>query len=90
MTYYVEYSKEAVEMLKTLDRYTLKFVVNWIEKNLHITNNPWKSGKKLNGKLTGYLCYKIRNLCIIAEMKDNKLIITHIETKNNNRNYSIV
>lgn len=79
MLYYVEYSQSAKKELKKLDKQTARIIKYWIEKNLMNTYNPRIHGKELRGNLKGFWRYRVGDYRLIAEIKDDKLLIFMIE-----------
>ena len=53
MGYSVEYTPQAVQELKKLDRHIKALIVSWIEKNLVGCENPYIRGKGLSANRSG-------------------------------------
>ncbi|WP_156285822.1 type II toxin-antitoxin system RelE family toxin [Oceanivirga salmonicida] len=70
---------KAEKQLKKLDKTIYRIIVNYILKNLIDTSNPRQNGKALKGKLNGLWRYRVGDYRILAEIKDNELIILLIE-----------
>ena len=79
MTYKVKYEKKAVRQLSKLDHSVRAIIKAWIEKNLVNTDDPRKHGKGLKGNMGSYWRYRVGDYRIIAEIKDNELLIIVIE-----------
>ncbi len=73
--YIVEFSKPSIKALEKLDYFTKRIIVEWIEKNLSGCDNPRLFGKPLVANKKGQWRYRIGDYRIIAEIKDNKLVI---------------
>ena len=73
--YKVEYTKIAIRVLDKLDPFTRRIIVEWIEKNLVGCENPRIHGKPLSANRKGQWRYRVGDYRIIAEIKDNELII---------------
>lgn len=73
--YSVEMSKRAVKALNKLDRPTKSLIYMWIKTNLDGCVDPRFSGKPLSGDMKGSWRYRIGDYRIIAEIKDDKVII---------------
>ncbi|XKM14642.1 type II toxin-antitoxin system RelE/ParE family toxin [Orbaceae bacterium ac157xtp] len=71
----VRYEASFEKSLKKLDRAQAKLVLAWIKKNLVETTEPRLHGKSLQGQFKGLWRYRVGNYRIIAEIKDNELII---------------
>lgn len=79
MTYHVKFTKQALEQMKKMDRYTKAMLFTWIEKNLSECNNPYLQGKALKENLKGYWRYRVGNYRIISKIEDEDLIILVVE-----------
>lgn len=75
----IYYTKQAKKALKRLDKPVLVMIKAWLEKNLLNTANPRKYGKALKGKYSGYWRYRIGSYRIIAEIRDNELMIVFVD-----------
>ena len=75
----IYYTKQAKKALKNLDKPVLVMIKAWLEKNLLNTENPRKYGKALKGKYSGYWRYRIGSYRIIAEIRDNELMIIFVD-----------
>ncbi len=75
----IYYTKQAKKALKKLDKPVLVMIKAWLEKNLLNTANPRKYGKALKGKYSGYWRYRIGSYRIIAEIRDNELMIVFVD-----------
>ena len=75
MIFHVEFSEPAKKEFSKLDRFTQRIIFNWIIKNLEGTENPRIHGKPLTANRVGQWRYRIGDYRIIAEIRDNELII---------------
>ena len=75
MKYKVEYTPQAYKTLEKLDQFTKRIIVEWIEKRLVDSENPRQHGKPLTADRAGQWRYRIGDYRIIAEIKDDKLVI---------------
>lgn len=75
MSYKVIYSKKALHQFKKMDNHNKLYILSWIDKNLEGTNNPYAKGKSLRGNLKGSIRYRVGDYRIIAEVREEKLII---------------
>lgn len=75
MSYHVEFSNSARKELKKLDRQTAALIIGWIEKNLEGTDNPRIHGKGLTANRSGQWRYRVGDYRLIAEIRDDRLII---------------
>ncbi len=77
--YQVLFAQNAKKDLKKLDKFQAKLIKKWIVENLINQSDPRKSGKALKGTLQGLWRYRVGDYRIIAEIKDNELIILLIQ-----------
>ena len=75
MIYHVELSENALKTLKKLDKFTVRIIYEWIEKNLESCEDPRAQGKALVANRCGQWRYKVGDYRIIALILDDKLII---------------
>ena len=73
--YKVEYTKTVIKILGKLDSFTRRIILEWIEKNLVGCENPRIHGKPLSANRKGQWRYRVGDYRIIAEIRDNELII---------------
>ena len=75
MSYKVYFTKQFEKSFKKLDRYTMKMIKAWIEKNIQNCENPRLHGKALSHNLRGLWRYRIGDYRLICEIRDDELII---------------
>jgi len=78
MSYTVLYTKETYKQLKKLDKYTSRFVLAWILKNLDGCSDPRQHGKPLKANHSGLWRYRIGDYRLLAEIDDDKIVIMMI------------
>lgn len=79
MKFEVLYTKKAKKSIGKLDASIKILIKGWIDKNLVNTENPRLYGKALTGNLHNYRRYGVGNYRIIAEVKDNELIVLAVD-----------
>lgn len=75
MAYKVRYEKEAQKALKKMDKFTVKIIMDWIEKNLVDTLDPRAHGKGLTANKSGFWRYRVGAYRLIADIRDNEVTI---------------
>ncbi len=60
---------------KKLDKYTMKMIKAWINKNLVDCEDPRVHGKGLTANRSGQWRYRIGDYRLICRIEDNELII---------------
>ena len=87
MSFSVRYDEKALKQLKKMDRSVQRLIVNWIEKNLIDTENPRLHGKGLSGDKSGYWRYRVGDYRVIADIRDEEIIIVIVEIGNRREIY---
>lgn len=85
--YHVDYSKDAQRDLKNLDNSIRARIIKYIETNLEVCENPRLRGKPLHGPLRGNWSYRVGNYRIIAEIEDDKILITVVKIDHRRQSY---
>lgn len=75
MSYIVEFTEQAKKDLKKMDKHTTAFILGWIRKNLEGCSDPRQHGKGLVANHSGEWRYRIGDYRLIAEIKEEKVII---------------
>lgn len=75
MKYSVRTTPRFEKEFKKLDKYTMKMIKVWIEKNLINAENPRIHGKGLTSNRRGQWRYRIGDYRLICSINDNELII---------------
>lgn len=79
MKFEVLYTKKAKKFIGKLDTSIKILIKSRIDKNLVNTEDPRLYGKALTGNLRNYQRYRVGNYRIIAEIKDNELIVLAVD-----------
>ena len=75
MKYSVSYMPRVIKTLEKMDKFTRRIIIGWIDKNLVNCEDPRIHGKPLTANRVGQWRYRIGDYRIIAEIRDNELII---------------
>lgn len=75
----VEISKKALKNLKQIDKSIARMLLAWIEKHLEGADNPRIHGKGLSHDKKGIWRYRVGNYRILANIKDDILVILLID-----------
>ena len=86
-SYSVVLLKNAEKKLSKLDAPIRDRIQAWIDKNLEGCENPRLYGKALEGKLSGLWRYRVGDYRIVADIKDDKVIIFVINVDKRNDIY---
>ena len=88
--YEVKFTESAEKDLKKLSKTNkaiAKLIKKWILENLIGTQNPKQRGKVLTGNLKGLWRYRVGSYRIVAETKDDVLLILIIEISDRKETY---
>lgn len=75
MSYTIRTTTRFDKEFRKLDRYTMRMIKAWIEKNLVDCENPRIHGKGLKSNRSGQWRYRIGDYRLICEIQDDELII---------------
>lgn len=75
MKYTIRSTPTFEKAFKKLDKYTMKMIKSWINKNLVDCENPRAKRKGLTANRSGQWRYRIGDYRLICEIKDDELII---------------
>ncbi|MCM1009054.1 MAG: type II toxin-antitoxin system RelE/ParE family toxin [Ruminococcus flavefaciens] len=75
MNYAVKTTPRFDKEFSKLDKYTMKMIKAWIQKNLINSDNPRSKGKGLTGNRSGQWRYRIGDYRLICKIDDNELVI---------------
>ena len=87
MIYQIVTTDKFDKSFKKLDKQTQKIIKAWIEKNLMGCENPRLHGKWLTANKSGQWRYRVGDYRILAEIRDNELVLVLVEVGHRNRIY---
>ena len=79
MSFKVAFSEKALKQLKKIDKYTASLITGWLRKNIQGFFDPRQHGKALTANRSGQWRYRVGDYRIIAEIKDEEVIVLVIE-----------
>lgn len=88
--YEVRFTESAEKDLKKLsksNKVIAKLIKKWISENLIDTQNSKQRGKALTGNLKGLWRYRVGSYRIVAEIKNDILLILIIEISDRKKTY---
>jgi mRNA interferase RelE/StbE len=80
MIYRLETTQKFDKQLKKLDKVSQKQIAEYLQKNIHDTENPRAFGKSLKGNRSGLWRYRVGDYRIICDIQDEKCIVLALET----------
>ena len=87
--YKVEYADTFDKAMKKLDRVNQRFIMRWIDQHLNNVDFPTSPGKILKGNFSGYVRFRAGNYRIIAEVNNDKFVITNMTVGNRSEVYKM-
>lgn len=87
MIYQIVTTDKFDKSFKKLDKQTQKIIKAWIEKNLMGCENPRIHGKGLTANKSGQWRYRVGDYRILAEIRDNELVLVLVEVGHRSRIY---
>ena len=87
MIYQIVTTDKFDKSFKKLDKQTQKIIKAWIEKNLVGCENPRIHGKGLTANKSGQWRYRVGVYRILAEIRDNELVLVLVEVGHRSRIY---
>ena len=87
MIYQIVTTDKFDKSFKKLDKQTQKIIKAWIDKNLMGCENPRLHGKGLTANKSGQWRYRVGDYRILAEIRDNELVLVLIEAGHRSRIY---
>ena len=87
MIYQIVTTDKFDKSFKKLEKQTQKIIKAWIEKNLMGCENPRLHGKWLTANKSVQWRYRIGDYRILAEIRDNELVLVLIEAGHRSRIY---
>ena len=87
MIYQIVTTDKFDKSFKKLDKQTQKIIKAWIEKNLIGCENPRLHGKWLTANKSVQWRYRIGDYRILAEIRDNELVLVLVEVGHRSRIY---
>ena len=87
MIYQIVTTDKFDKSFKKTDKQTQKIIKAWIEKNLMGCENPHLHGKGLTANKSGQWRYRVGNYRILAEIRDNELVLLLVEAGHRSRIY---
>ena len=79
MRFKVAFSEKALKQLKKIDKYTASLITGWLRKNIQGCFDPRQHGKALTANRNVQWRYRVGDYRIIAEIKDEEVIVLVIE-----------
>ncbi|GAB4539054.1 MAG: type II toxin-antitoxin system RelE/ParE family toxin [Pleurocapsa sp.] len=71
----IEWDSKALKEAKKLDRDARNKIVDYLEKRVLASQNPYQFGKPLKGNKAGIWRYRVGNYRILCQIEDKALII---------------
>jgi len=80
LVWIIEYADTALKQLKKMDRQVARSIFEYLDERVSQLENPRELGKKLVGpQYRSYWRYRVGDVRIMCDIKDQKLIILVVE-----------
>ena len=79
MIWKIEYTKTAETQLRKLDKPVARRILDYLENNIAILENPCMRGKGLSGPLGELWRYRVGDYRIICEIQNNIMRVLVVE-----------
>ena len=87
MIWQIEIDDDLKKDLKKLDRKIQKRIFDFLYNRVLPSDNPRLFGKKLTGRFAKYWAYRVGDYRIIADIKDDRLIILIVDVDHRRQVY---
>jgi mRNA interferase RelE/StbE len=87
MTYSVRYSPLAARFLRKLDPHAKSIIMKWVDTHLEGCANPRAHGKGLTGDRSSEWRYRVGKYRLIADIRDELLIIQIVDVNRRDKIY---
>lgn len=84
----IEWDSQALKDAKKLDRNARKKIVNYLEKRVLASQDPYQFGKPLKGNKAGVWRYRVGDYRILCQIEDRALIVLVIAVGHRKNIYS--
>ncbi len=71
MTWSIEYSKDALDQLKKLDKQTARRILDYMHQRVAASGDPRSTGKLLVGPLAGLWRYRVGDCRVLCELHNS-------------------
>lgn len=82
-----EFNTKAEKQFSKLDKTVQKRILAWLNDNITESDNPRRQGKALEGDLGNFWRYRVGKYRIIADIKDDRFLVTVLKTDKRNDVY---
>ncbi len=87
MTWTIKIRDGVRKTIQKLDQQNRSRIVNFLNRDLLLLDNPRQSGKALTGKFKGMWRYRVGDYRIICEIIDDELVVVAIEVEHRSKVY---
>lgn len=82
MVWKIEYADAARRQLKKLNPSQAKQIIDYMDHRVAVAKDPRQSGHGLIGNRAGYWRYRVADMRIICEIRDDRFIILVVKIGN--------
>ena len=71
----IEWERKALKDAKKLDKSARQRIVNYLEKRVLSSQNPYQFGKPLEGNKLGLWRYRVGDYRILCQIEESRLVV---------------
>ena len=71
----IEWERKALKDAKKLDKSARQRIVNYLEKRVLSSQNPYQFGKPLKGNKLGLWRYRVGDYRILCQIEESRLVV---------------
>lgn len=86
--YSVRINADVAKKIRKLDRETQHLILSYINRTIRNTPDPRVRGKALTGPLHGLWRYRIGDYRLLAEIRDDELLVIAVDVAHRSQIYS--
>lgn len=75
MAWSIEFTKTAVKQLRKIDRIWQTRILDYLEEDVSVCEDPRMRGKALVGTMKGLWRYRVGDYRLLCDIRDEKLVV---------------
>ncbi|GAB3459790.1 type II toxin-antitoxin system RelE family toxin [Azotobacter salinestris] len=87
MAWTIDYTQTALNQLRKLDKQSARLILDFMDEQVALREDPRSTGKALTGPLGGLWRYRVGDFRVICEIQDGALRVLVLELGNRREVY---
>ena len=87
MAWTIKYSDTALKELKKLDKGAAREIIDYLDKNIALLDDPTTAGKGLSGKLATLWRYRVRDMRVICHIDKGEVTVLVLRVAHRSKVY---